>query len=111
MAAAGQLQQQGFGSVAGGVTGHHMAGAAGARGSVQGAVAPGAGGGLSGLRLLPHLDLHWQPLLLRPLAQLAGLLAGMNPQPVVAVPKLQLPVMQPLQVLEQSHQRHRILSA
>ena len=43
--------------------------------------------------------------------KLGGLLAGFGPPAVIPMPQLQIPVVQPLEILKQGHQGHGVLAA
>ena len=112
VAAAGQVQQQGFGPVAGGVTGHHVTGPQGPGPGLQLAIAPVAGHGFAGRAPFAAAVNHQaQALLQAPGCKFLGLAGRFGPPAVIAVPEQQRPVVQPAQVEQQGQQGHRVLAA
>ena len=111
MAAPGQVEQQGFGSVAGGVARHHVVDTKGGRLAPQTVVAPAAGGRLPAGRLPGLVEQKWQLLGVGPGLQLPGLLGRLGAPAVIAMPQNQLPVVQPAQVGQQHGEGHRILAS
>jgi hypothetical protein len=80
--------------------GDHMADPAAVGRGLQGAIAPVASSLLTGLRLQPAIEVQAETLLAGPVAQLPGLLGAVLSPAMVAMPELEGPVVQPLEISE-----------
>lgn len=109
MAPAGQIQEEGFGSIRGGVGRQHMAATEGLRLVLQALVAPLPGFRFGGWRRVRPLAMQGELLAFCPGLEGLGLGRGFGMPAMVSVPEVEMPAMERLQVPQQPKECHGVL--
>ena len=109
MAAAGQIQEERFGPIGGGMGCQHMAACQYLRLLQQAFVAPLPGCRLRGWRRVCPLTMEGQLLAFCPGLEGLGLGPGFRMPAMVSVPEAEMPAMERLQVPQQPEEGHGVL--